>query len=281
MSESDVTREGLKGTRPDREAVTGEAAGRRRRGRRRGEQPVVEPARFSSYYGLPVINKPVWQAHDIAGYLFLGGLAGGSSLLAAGAHATGRPALARSAKAAAVGAISLSAAALVHDLGRPERFLHMLRVLKPTSPMSLGSWLLAGYGPLTGLAAVTDLTGRFRRTGAAATAGAAVLAPAVTTYTAVLLADTAVPSWHEAHRELPLVFAGSGAAAAGGLGMLAGPVAQAGPARRMAALGTALELGATTAMKRRMGMVAEPLERGRAGRLLRASKVLTASGAAL
>ncbi|SFC79616.1 NrfD/PsrC family molybdoenzyme membrane anchor subunit [Streptomyces aidingensis] len=290
MSESDVTRQGLRGTRPGHQAVTGEAAGRaprharrggRRKGRRGGEQPPVEPARFSSYYGRPVLNKPVWEARDIAGYLFLGGLAGGSSLLAAGAHATGRPALARPAKAAALGAVSLSTAALVHDLGRPERFAHMLRVFKPTSPMSMGSWLLAGYGPLAGLAAVTGLTGRFRRTGAAATAGAAVLAPAVTTYTAVLLADTAVPSWHQAYRELPLAFAGSGAAAAGGLGMLAGPVAQAGPARRLAAFGAALELGAMEAMKRRMGLVAEPLERGRAGRLLRASKALTASGAAL
>ena len=50
---------------------------------------------------------------------------------------------------------------------------------------------------------------------------AAVTAPPVAAYTAVLLADTATPSWHEAHRELPFVFVGSAAAAAGGLGLLA------------------------------------------------------------
>ncbi|MTE22086.1 polysulfide reductase [Streptomyces sp. TRM43335] len=230
---------------------------------------------------MPILNRPTWKALDIAGYLFLGGLAGGSSLLAAGAHATGRRALARSAKIGALGAISASTVALIHDLGRPERFYNMLRVAKPTSPMSVGSWILAGYGPLTGVAAVTEATGRFRRTGAAATAGAALLGPAVASYTAVLIADTAVPSWHEGYRELPFVFTGSGTAAAGGLGMLTVSVAQAGPARRAAALGAALELGAGEVMTRRMGLAAEPLRQGRAGALVRASKILTATGAAV
>jgi len=268
------------GERPGREAPTGQGGGRHRRRRRRGEQPVVPEAEFTSYYGMPVLNRPTWKALDIAGYLFLGGLAGGSSLLAAGAHATGRRALARSAKVGALVAISASAAALVHDLGRPERFLNMLRVAKPTSPMSMGSWLLAAYGPLAGAAAATEVTGRLPRTGAAATAGAALLGPAVASYTAVLLADTAVPSWHEGYRELPFVFTGSAAAAAGGLGMLTAPVGQAGPARRAAALGAALELGATEVMAHRMGLAAEPLGRGRAGTLMRLSKVLTAAGAA-
>lgn len=268
------------GERSGRTAPTGQGGGRRRRGRRRGERPVVPEAEFTSYYGLPVLNRPTWKALDIAGYLFLGGLAGGSSLLAAGAHATGRRALARSAKLGALGAISASTVALIHDLGRPERFYNMLRVAKPTSPMSVGTWILAGYGPLAGIAAVTEAAGRFRRTGAAATAGAALLGPAVASYTAVLLADTAVPSWHEGYRELPFVFTGSGTAAAGGLGMLAAPVAQAAPARRAAVLGAALELCATEVMTRRMGLAAEPLRRGRAGLLMRASTVLTAAGAA-
>ncbi len=106
-----------------------------------------------SYYDRPVIKEPTWQARDIAGYLFLGGLAGASSALGAGAELTGRRRLARSTKLGALGAVSLSLAALVHDLGRPGRFLNMLRVAKPTSPMSVGSWLLAGYGPLAGAAA--------------------------------------------------------------------------------------------------------------------------------
>ncbi|MEU2223467.1 NrfD/PsrC family molybdoenzyme membrane anchor subunit [Streptomyces sp. NPDC018347] len=284
MSGSDVTRDGVRRARSDRDAVTGAHAGRRRRRRGRGgrgEQPMVPDATFSSYYGKPVLNKPTWKPLDIAGYLYLGGLAGASSLLAAGAGATGRPGLGRPAKLGAAGAISLSLAALVHDLGRPARFLHMLRVFKPTSPMSVGSWLLSGYAPLALTAAATDVTGRLRRAGSAATAGAAVLGPAVATYTAVLLSDTAVPSWHEGYRQLPYVFAGSAATAASGLALVAAPTAQAGPARRLAMLGTALELGAFQVMKRRMGLVAEPFEQGRAHRLLRASEALTAGGAAL
>lgn len=281
MSESEVTRDGVRHARPDREAPTGVHAGRRRRRRGRGEQPMVPDAEFSSYYGKPVLNKPTWKPLDIAGYLYLGGLAGASSLLAAGAGATGRPALGRTAKAGAAGAITLSLAALVHDLGRPSRFLNMLRVFKPTSPMSVGSWVLCGYAPLALAAAATDVAGRYRPVGSAATAGAAVLGPAVATYTAVLLSDTAVPSWHEGYRELPFVFAGSAASSAAGLALVAVPVGEAGPARRMAVLGAALELGAFQAMKRRMGLAAEPFEEGRPHRLLRAAEALTAGGAAL
>ncbi|MFR0354871.1 NrfD/PsrC family molybdoenzyme membrane anchor subunit [Streptomyces sediminimaris] len=281
MTGSDVTRQGVEGARPGRDALTGAGAGRRRRRRGRGERSMVPDAEFSSYYGTPVLNKPTWQPLDIAGYLYLGGLAGGSSLLAAGAQLTGRPGMARAAKLGAAGGVSLSLAALVHDLGRPSRFLNMLRVFKPTSPMSVGSWLLAAYAPVTMAAAASDVAGRYRLVGSAATVAAAALGPAVVTYTAVLISDTAVPSWHEGYREMPFVFAGSGATAAAGLALAAAPVEETGPARRAAVLGAVLELGAFQAMKRRMGLSAEPLEQGRPQLLLRAADVLTAGGAAL
>ena len=120
---------------------------------------MVPEAEFASYYGRPVLKAPVWQAPDIPGYLFLGGLAGASSVLAAGAQLSGHRELARAAKVGALGAISLSAAALVHDLGRPARFVNMLRVFKVTSPMSVGSWILSGYGPVAGAAAASAVTG--------------------------------------------------------------------------------------------------------------------------
>ena len=107
----------------------------------------------------------------------------------------------------------------------------------------------------------------------------ALSAPAVASYTAVLLSDTATPSWHEAHRELPFVFVGSAAAAAGGLGMLGAPVDEAGPARRLAVGGALLELAAEHKMEQSMGLTAEPLHEGTPGRLMRASKALTAFGA--
>jgi hypothetical protein len=267
---------------PGRDAVTGaeDLLPGRRRGRRRGrgEQAMGPDAEFGSYYGLPVLHRPTWAASDIGGYLFLGGLAGASSLLAAGAELTGRRRLARTCKVGAAAAISASAYALVHDLGRPARFANMLRTIKPSSPMSVGSWLLAAYGPQAGVAALCDLTGVVPRVGRAATFGAAAVGPAVASYTAVLIADTAVPSWHDGHRELPFVFVGSAASAAGGLGMLAAPMAEAGPARRASLLGGALELASLRLMESRMGLSAEPLREGTAGRLLRAAEALTVGG---
>jgi hypothetical protein len=265
--------------RPGREALTGVATGRKRR-RKRGEQPMVPDAEFTSYYGKPILNGPVWHSPDIPGYLFLGGLAGASSLLGAGAQATGRPALALAAKTGAFGAISLSLVALVHDLGRPSRFLNMLRVFKVTSPMSVGSWLLAGYGPLAGAAAASAVTGKLPRIGAVATAGAATLGPAVAAYTAALISDTAVPAWHYGYREMPYVFVGSGASAAGGLGLLLAPERECAPTRNLALLGSALEVGVLKRMEHRLGMVAEPFHTGKGGRYLRAAEVLSAAGAA-
>jgi formate-dependent nitrite reductase membrane component NrfD len=241
---------------------------------------MVPPAEFTSYYGKPVLNSPVWASRDIAGYFFLGGLAGASSLLGAGAHATGRPALATAAKAGALGAASVSLAGLIHDLGRPTRFLNMMRVFKVTSPMSVGTWILSGYVPVAGLAAASALTGRVPRLGAAATAGAALLGPALATYTGVLISDTAVPAWHDGYREMPFVFAGSAAVAAGGLGLLAGPAGQNAPARNLALLGAATEAAAFELMTTRMGMVAEPYHTNRAGAYVRAGQMLTLLGAA-
>jgi DMSO reductase anchor subunit len=241
---------------------------------------MVPKAEFTSYYGKPILNAPVWEARDIAGYFFLGGLAGGSSLLAAGADLTGRKELSRAAKAGAFAAGALSVAALVHDLGRPARFFNMMRVFKVTSPMSVGSWLLGGYVPAAGVAAVTALTGRLPRIGGAATAGAALLGPAVAAYTAALVSDTAVPAWHDGYPEMPFVFTGSGAMAAAGLGLLAAPASESSPARSLALLGVATEAAAFERMTRRIGMVAEPYHTGRGGAYVRAGQLLSVLGAA-
>ena len=242
---------------------------------------MVPRAEFRSYYGLPVLNRPVWKSRDIAGYFFLGGLSGASAVLAAGAHATGRARLATRTKVVAVGSIALSAVALVHDLGVPSRFYNMLRVAKPTSPMSVGSWTLAAYGPAAAVAAASAVSGRVPRVGAAATAGAAALGPVVATYTAALLSDTAVPAWHDAYRELPRVFAGSRAAAAGGAGLVVAPVAEAAPARRLAVAGVVTEVAAAARMTRRLGMVADPYRSGTGGRFVRAGEATAAAGVAL
>jgi Polysulphide reductase, NrfD len=241
---------------------------------------MVPPAEFASYYGQPVLNPPVWRSPEVPGYLFLGGLAGGSSLLAAGAQLTGRPGLARVTKAGAAGAVGLSLAALVRDLGRPARFLNMLRVFKPTSPMSVGSWLLAAYAPAAGTAAACALTGRLPRVGATATTGAALLAPGLAAYTAALISDTAVPAWHEGHREMPFVFTGSAAMAAGGFGLLAAPLGESQPARALALFGVGTEAIAFERMTRRAGLAAETYRSGRGGAYIRAGQALSLLGVA-
>jgi len=281
MSVSDVTRDGIRGARPGREAVSGNQMGEARRGGRRGERSLVPPANFRSYYGRPILKKPTWKAVDIAGYLFLGGLAGTSSTIAAGAELTGRPVLARNGKVGAAAAISLGAAALVHDLGRPTRFTNMLRVMKPTSPMSVGSWLLAAYGPAAGAAAGTTLMRRFPALGKVATFVAGLLGPAVASYTAVLIADTASPAWHDGYREMPFAFVGSAAAAAGGLAMITTPAAEAVPAARAALAGIGLEFVGSQLLKRRIGLAGEAYEQGSAGGLMKAAELLGITGVAV
>jgi formate-dependent nitrite reductase membrane component NrfD len=236
-------------------------------GGRKGDRPV--PA--EDYYGRPIIKPPVWEEREIAGYLFLGGLAGASSILAAGADLTGRPTLARGSRLMACGAVGVSLLALIKDLGRPERFLNMLRVFKPTSPMSVGVWILAAYSPLAAGAAASDFSGRMPRAGRAAGLGAAGLGSAVATYTAALISNTAVPAWHEGRGELPFLFAGSAASAAAGWGLVVAPLSENKPAVRMAIIGAAVELGAERLMERHLA------RRNRLGAIAAGAALLTGS----
>ena len=242
-------------------------------------QADAEPE-YRSYYGRPVIKPPVWKQPDVPVYLFVGGVAGVSAVLAEGAALTGRPGLERWARLAAAGGAATGTVALIHDLGRPERFLNMLRVFKPTSPLSVGSWILAPFGGLSAVAAASYVSGRLRPVGVAAGVATAVLGPPLATYTATLLCDTAVPAWHEAYREMPFWFAGSASAAAGGLAIAAAPLRETQPARTLAVLGAAVDIAAEQRVSRRLGMLAEPYHQGRPGKLLRAARALTVAGGA-
>jgi Polysulphide reductase, NrfD len=227
-----------------------------------------------SYYGRPILKAPVWT-WEIPTYFFFGGMAGAAAPFALLSELRGDEALARRAWLVALAGVAASPPLLIGDLGRPERFHHMLRVLKPTSPMSVGSWILGASSTAIAFANARSLFGWFPRLGRVAGA-TAVLGPALSTYTAVLVADTAIPAWHEARRELPFVFAAGSAMSAGSAVALAGGGA---PARRLALVGAAGELAATTAMERRLGgLLGEPYREGTAGRFARAAKVLTAVG---
>src|SRR3954467_10920414 len=111
----------------------------------------------------------------------------------------------------------------------------MLRVIKPTSPMSVGSWLLAAYSPVAVGAALCGGRSRSSRTGLALDVTAALLGSVLTTYTAVLVSDTATPVWHEGRRLLPFLSAASAGASAGGAAAITAGGPDGGPARLLGA----------------------------------------------
>lgn len=240
----------------------------------------VPAEEYRSYYGRGVLNKPVWT-WEIPVYFFAGGMAGASSVLAELARARGHTTLARAARRVAAGAALASPPLLISDLGRPDRFHHMLRVVKPTSPMSLGSWLVAAFVPLQASSTLLAEMGRFPRLQRLTGTAAAALAPMMTTYTAVLFSNTAVPVWHEGRKELPWLFAGGAAAAAGSAAVLLVPGGQADPARRLAVTGGVTELVSAKVMERTLGELAEPYSEGPSGRWANLGEGLTAIGTTL
>jgi formate-dependent nitrite reductase membrane component NrfD len=201
-------------------------------------------------------------------------------VLALAARRCGNTRLARAALLASAAGLLPSPALLIGDLGRPERFANMLRVLKPTSPLSIGSWVLAGFGPASVGAAACEMLGVAPRAQRTAEGVAGGLGPVVATYTAVLLADTSVPAWHDARRELPLVFAGSAAASAGAAACVLTPVESARPARALALGGVMVTRAALERVYRRDGASRAYGSDG-AGRSRTWAHALTAAGAAL
>jgi hypothetical protein len=254
---------------------------------------MVPEAEFTSYYGRQIIKSPTWKNPEVPLYLFLGGAGGTSAIIGALGEFTGRSSLTKAAHFTAAGGALASVGLLVVDLGRPARFLHMLRVFKPTSPLSVGSYILSPFSALTVATAGLHVLGWIPAVRAlkvaralpglrkAVAVGAAVFGGPMTTYTAVLLSNTAVPSWHEAHEAMPILFAGSAMAAGGGITMALTPVAEAGPSRRVAVAGAVVELAAGQKVEHGHGIVDEPFHEGRAGTLLKAAKACTVAGAGL
>ncbi|HEU5243847.1 MAG TPA: NrfD/PsrC family molybdoenzyme membrane anchor subunit [Gaiellaceae bacterium] len=233
-----------------------------------------------SYYGQPILKEPVWT-WEIPTYFFTGGLAGASAVLSTVAKLSGNEKLSKSALYIGATADLVSPALLISDLGRPERFHHMLRVVKVTSPMNIGSWVLLASGGASNTAAVLELVGRLKPVKLLAEAVSTVAGPLLATYTGVLIADTAVPVWHDGRQELPWIFGASAAATAGAASAIFVPPGDAGPARRLAVAGVLAEGALMQAMERRLGKVGEVYREGAAEKLSRAAKGLSLAGATL
>lgn len=232
------------------------------------------------YYGRPVVKEPVWSP-AVGVYFWLGGLAGMSGVLGFAARMARRPRLARASLLVGFAALLGCPPLLIVDLGRPERFYNMLRVFKPTSPMSIGSWVLSLFGGALGLAAASEVTGWLRPLGRLGEMGAAIFGLPLFTYTAVLVADTSVPVWQLARHQLPFVFAGSAAASAGAAAAILTPSRESAPGRALSVFGAGLELGAVAVMERRLGSVARHYHEGPAATPARMARMFTAGGAVL
>jgi formate-dependent nitrite reductase membrane component NrfD len=239
-----------------------------------------------TYFDRPVLKEPVW-IWAVPAYFYLGGTAGAAAVLGAAAQLDRdlRPLVVRCRWVAAIGG-GLGAGLLVHDLGRPERFLNMLRVFRPTSPMSVGSWVLAAAGPLTaGSAVLARRRGVIGRLGDAAGFLAGLVGLPLTGYTAVLLSNTAVPLWQETRRSLPVAFTASAmSGAASLLDLMDLDERSARIVKRFGVVGKAAEIAAMRAVEReadRVERVGRPLREGPSAGLWRASKLLTAASLAL
>ncbi|HEX3511342.1 MAG TPA: NrfD/PsrC family molybdoenzyme membrane anchor subunit [Solirubrobacteraceae bacterium] len=233
--------------------------------------------RADSYYGRGVIKAPVWTK-EIPCYFFIGGLAGASGTFAFLSERR-HPRLARRAWLTSLAGLVVSPALLISDLGRPARFLNMLRMFKITSPMSVGSWVLAGSGAATAGVGLQLLSGRFRWLARVCRPIAGTLGLPLATYTGALLAQTAVPVWHEARRELPALFAAGAAASAGAAATVLAPIDEAAPARRLALVGAAAELALAKHMEDGLHELAGPYREGPAAAYSRAASALVSAGA--
>jgi len=239
-----------------------------------------------TYYGQPVIKAPHWRWLVIV-YFFCGALAGGSFAIGAIADLSGRDQrTVRMARYLSLAALAPSPILLTLDLGRPERFLNMLRIVKLRSPMSLGSWALFLLGPpcalIAGLQLVRDLTGSAWPAALQRGLSLAGLPVAlfVAGYTGLLLAITNVPLWARNRLLMAPTFLtsafSSSFAALSILLLISGPTARVSPApdRKRTAedslargemVSLAAELILLTAGIIRRGRLGKPLTTGRVG----------------
>jgi hypothetical protein len=247
---------------------------------RQREHQQPSRAASSSYYNLPLLKPPVWT-WEVPAYFFVGGAAGAAALIGAVARRTGAPpALVRDARWIAAAGAAASPPLLISDLGRPERFLNMLRVFKLQSPMSIGAWTLVAFSNAAAAAAVADAVDRanggrvpVRLVGDAAEVLSAATGLLLASYTGVLIGATAIPVWSRNVALLPIHFSASGLGSAVSLLELLGHRSR---ALNALGLGAALaETGIGAWLEARTDPALAPLKEGRSGQITRLGGLLS------
>jgi hypothetical protein len=235
----------------------------------------------NGYYQIPLLKEPPWT-WEIPLYFFVGGAAGAAGVIGAIADYTGADRkLVRHARWIAAAGSVISPALLIADLGRPTRFLNMLRVFKPRSPMSVGVWTLLGFSSGAAATAFADFMQErygpslpLRVLENAGQAASLAFGLPFSNYTGVLIGVSTIPVWNHSAAELPLHFGASGLAAGVGILELIGQ-------RRHRAL-EALALGAAIfetlegfRIESRSHAELAPLKRGTSGWITRTGGILS------
>jgi len=242
--------------------------------------PIPRASETTGYYGIPMMKEPQWK-WEVPLYFFVGGAAGASSVIGAMADWIGDDyELARDARWLAAGGIGVSTALLIADLGRPSRFLNMLRVFKLQSPMSVGAWILATFGAFSTAAAFAkEVQQRWenvpvRLIGNLSQAGAAAFGLPLHNYTGVLVGATVIPVWNKNISTLPIHFGMSGVQAACSMLELAGH-SDSRALNMLAIMSAAWETYEGVHLETRAELELRPLKRGASGWITRAGGLMS------
>lgn len=243
--------------------------------------PFPKASPETGYYGVPLLKPPAWT-REVPIYFFVGGAAAAAAVIGAIGHYTGADRkLVRDARWIAAAGSVISPALLISDLGRPERFLAMMRVFKPQSAMSVGVWTLLGFSTGAGAVAFADLMQQrygpslpLRVLENAGEAASLAFGLPFSNYTGVLIGATSIPVWNHNVSDLPIHFAASGLGAAVGLLEVMGHSKS--RALQALGLGAALfECWEGLRIEARGHSHLDPLKHGRSGLLTRAGGVLS------
>lgn len=239
-----------------------------------------------TYYDRPMLKAPHWE-WNVVTYLFLGGVMGGLGLiqLLCDSSREDERLLKRTTRITSFVLAAANPGILITHLGRPERFLNMLRIVKVKSPMSLGVWGLVLYSGAAGANTVRELAVsgvlprwlRFVAPGILAPAQA-LLGAFTAGYTGVLITATANPFWASGKRHIPAFSVCSGLSSACALSTLLsiaeGNDAATHKLERLESVAAVAELALLTHFERHAGEYGKPFFTGARGEKLRTYTVI-------